>query len=97
MTYHPRFTAPAVFYTVMVFAERSGRWEHMSVDLLDRDQAAELVNDYRADFAHWLVIRVDTAAGTAKDVTDAFMLGSDDDCHSYAAQRREATVAGHYA
>ena len=66
-----RFAAPATFYTASVFAEHAQKWEYMCVDMLDRDEAVELVKDYCNTFAHWLIVCVDLAAGTSNDVTDA--------------------------
>lgn len=93
-------TAPTEFYTVAVFSERSNAWELMSDRMIDREDAVQLVSDYLSGFASWQIVRVDLAAGTAHDLTGAILsevTDDSDDCHSYAAQRAEAKLAGHFA
>jgi len=92
--------APTEFYAVHTYSDRTGTWGPMADHLADREDAVQIVRDYRDTFAKWQVVRVNVASGTSKDVTDAICAEAaddSDDCHSYEAQYREARAAGHFA
>lgn len=93
------------YYTVNGFFShiRNGGWGSLTDGFATRSEAVEAVTEASAQINHFSVIHVNLEEGTARDVT-ADMLAEieaasddSDECHSHEFQRREATLAGHFA